>query len=681
MVRILGLSAYYHDSSAALLVDGCVIAAAAEERFTRIKHDASFPSNAVEFCLAQADLTAADLDYVVFYEKPLAKFDRILETSLAVTPRGFGAFRQAVPSWLMIKLHLQREVARHLGGQYRRRLLYVAHHLAHAASAFYQSPFSTSAILTVDAVGEWATAGWGIGKESQLEWKQELHFPHSLGLLYSAITEFCGFRVNSGEYELMGLAAYGEPRYLELFKDRLVDLQDDGSFQLRWTDFAFTDSLRMTDERLERTLGVRRRAVNEPIRQVDRDLASSVQQLTEEILLKMAVHVHHQTDASSLCLAGGVMLNCVANGHLLRNSPFERIWIQPAAGDDGGALGAALWVNHQLLARPRVVHRPDAQAGSLLGPSIDNQDVRALQGAGAVFHQAASPEAAAERVTNWLADGKVVGVARGPMEFGPRALGNRSILADPRSQAVQERLNLLIKSRASFRPFGPAVLKEHASAYFDIPDAVDSPYMLICFDCLPSTTPALPAVTHVDGSARLQTVDGYRHPSLHSILTAFYQRTGCPVLLNTSFNTDGEPIVASAIDAYQCFRSAGIDAVLIGDYWAESTSQPDTVQGVWPYQFDTDNESNKLGLSESIQLRLRVTAERSRFMIESLVLSGVYFFLVTPIGWVRRRLSGSHFSVGGSDQAERDLTGKTKTKSYWRNASLSDDPASAFRSY
>jgi len=675
MVRILGLSAFYHDSAAALVHDGRVVAAAAEERFTRTKHDASFPCHAIDFCLSSTGITAADLDYVVFYEKPLRKLDRLLETFLAVAPRGSQVFCRAVPPWLTTKLHLRREINRHLGGQYRRRLLYAPHHLAHAASAFYQSPFPAAAVLTVDAVGEWATAGWGIGDGATLDWKQELRFPHSIGLLYSAVTEFCGFHVNAGEYELMGLAAYGEPRYLDRFKEQLVDVRDDGSFQLRWSAFAFADSLRMTDQRFEQIIGVRRRADGEPIRQVDRDLAASVQQLCEEILLKMAMHVHQQTGADSLCLAGGVMLNCVANGHLVRNSPFRHVWIQPAAGDDGGAVGAALWVNHQVLANPRVPNQPDAQAGSLLGPSIHDDEVHDLQHAGAILHRDPSNGFPADHVAQWLSEGKVVGVASGPMEFGPRALGNRSILADPRDETVRDRINHLIKSRASFRPFAPAVLKEHASTYFDLPEPFDSPYMLICCNRRPDASVALPAVTHVDGSVRLQTVDAGRHPTLHLILSAFYQRTGCPVLLNTSFNTDGQPIVSSARDAYRCFRSSGLDAVVIGNHWAESVQQPEAVAGVWPEKNTPMDSERTKGAMNRFLLRLVIAIHRVRFALQTALLLGLYVLLLTPIGLVRRRMSDSSF------QTRWDPRHAGNRSTFWRTGEPAGDPSSAFRRY
>jgi carbamoyltransferase len=584
MPAILGLSAYYHDSAAALVVDGRIVAAAQEERFTRKKHDAGFPTHAVAACLREAGLTPADLDWVAFYEKPLLKFERLLETYLAHAPAGFASFSRAMPLWLRTKLFLPRHLRAELPG-YGRRFVFPEHHESHAAGAFFPSPFEEAAVLTVDGVGEWATASFGTGAGNAIRLTHQLRFPHSLGLLYSAFTYYTGFRVNSGEYKVMGLAPYGEPRLAGLIREHLLDLRDDGSFRLDMSYFNYAHGLTMTSPRFHRLFGGPPREPESKLTQREMDLAASLQVVTEEVLLRMARHVHAATGQRNLCLAGGVALNCVANGRLLREGPFENIWIQPAAGDAGGALGAALLVEHQLLKRPRVPDPRDGQRGSLLGPAFtDAQIERHLRSVGAPYTRLDSDEALCEAVAEALAAGQVVGWFQGRMEFGPRALGARSILGDPRDPAMQATMNLKIKFRESFRPFAPAVLADRASEYFTLEPGQESPYMLLVAHVReahrvapPPGTEALwgierlnqprstvPAITHVDHSARIQTVDDARNPLFARLLRAFDRRTGCPMLINTSFNVRGEPIVGSPADAYRCFRATDIDVLALG---------------------------------------------------------------------------------------------------------------------
>jgi carbamoyltransferase len=582
MTAILGISAFYHDSAAALVVDGRIVAAAQEERFTRKKHDEGFPKHAIDYCLAAAGLTAERLDYVGFYDKPLLKFERLLETYLAGAPRGFRSFLHAMPPWLRQKLYLPRELNRGLGHQYRKRYVFTEHHESHAASAFFPSPFEDAAILTLDGVGEWATASFGHGSGNRLTLTHELRFPHSLGLLYSAFTYFCGFRVNSGEYKLMGLAPYGEPTYAALILDKLLDLKSDGSFRMDMRYFNYCHGLTMTSPAFDRLFGGPPRQPESPISQREMDLAASVQHVTEEIMLRAARHVHRQTGQKNLCLAGGVALNCVGNGRILREGPFERIWIQPAAGDAGGALGVALLIWHQLLDQPRAPVARDSQQGSLLGPSYDDQQIKTfLDAAGADYRQCYSDDELCREVAELLAAGKVVGWFQGRMEFGPRALGARSILGDARSRAMQSVMNLKIKFRESFRPFAPSVMEEHAGQYFELPTGQESPYMLLVapvtaeqrlvangqpamgLDKLKDCRSTIPAVTHVDYSARVQTVDADRHGRYRKLLEHFHERTGCPVLINTSFNVRGEPIVCTPAEAYRCFLSTHIDALVL----------------------------------------------------------------------------------------------------------------------
>ncbi len=596
MTTILGLSAFYHDSAAALIVDGRPVAAAQEERFSRRKHDERFPTQAVAFCLQKAGIGVEDLDWVGFYDKPLLKFERLLETYLGVAPRGLRSFRVAMPPWLSSKLSLPRLIRKELGEGYQRRVIFAEHHQSHAASAFYPSPFEEAAILTVDGVGEWATASFGAGRGHRIDLTHQLRFPHSLGLLYSAFTYYCGFRVNSGEYKLMGLAPYGEPTYADLIRDRLLDLKPDGSFRMDMRYFNYCSGLTMTSGRFHRLFGGPPRRPESPIEQKQMDLAASVQVVTEEILMRMARYVHQSTGLNRLCLAGGVALNAVANGRLLREGPFEDIWIQPAAGDAGGALGVAQLIWHQLLGKPRIPASPDGQNGSLLGPVFDDPAIeRYLRSVEAPYQRCEDDTELCEAVASELAEGKVVGWFQGPMEFGPRALGARSILGDPRRPEMQSVMNRKIKFRESFRPFAPSVLKEKAADFFDISAEHESPYMLLVLPVLnlpdppdngaPNTPTGferlqiprgpIPAVTHVDGSARVQTVDQERNPLYHQLLKAFERRTGCPVLINTSFNVRGEPIVNTPADAYRCFRSTDIDVLAIGRCLLRKSDLPD----------------------------------------------------------------------------------------------------------
>ncbi|GJG87198.1 carbamoyltransferase [Gemmatimonadetes bacterium T265] len=581
--HVLGLSAYYHDAAACLLRDGEVVAAAQEERFTRLKGDAAFPARAAAYCLAEGGVGVGDLAAVAFYDKPLLKFERLLETYLAVAPRGFGSFLKAGPLWVKEKLFTDRTLRRALGelagraGAYEGDLLYAEHHESHAASAFYPSPFDEAAVLTVDGVGEWATASVGAGRGSGLELLSELRFPDSLGLLYSAFTYYLGFRVNSGEYKVMGLAPYGEPRYADLILTRLMDLREDGSFTLDRRYFGYVSGLRMTTGAFDDLFGGPPRT---PERALDRrhfDLARSVQHVCEEVVLRMARTAHRLAGLDRLCMAGGVALNCVANARVLREGPFRDVWVQPAAGDAGGALGAAALAWHRALGGARRVARGaggaprDGMGGTYLGPAFADADVAAaLDAVGAVyevFDAASLAGYAADR----LAEGAVVGWFQGRMEYGPRALGNRSILADPRRPDIQSRLNRAIKFRESFRPFAPSVTAEHAGKWFVLDR--DSPYMLFTADVRPARRGALPAVTHVDGSARVQTVRPEDNPAFHALLLAFAARTGCPMLVNTSFNVRGEPVVCTPADALRCFRDTRMDVLVLGPFVLERAAQ------------------------------------------------------------------------------------------------------------
>jgi carbamoyltransferase len=595
MTAILGISAFYHDAAAVLVVDGRIVAAAEEERFSRKKHDASFPHRAIDYCLREGNLEDSELDYVGFYDKPFLKFERILETYLGYAPMGFQSFRSAMPLWARHKLHLSSELRRRLGRRYRKRFIFAEHHESHAASAFFPSPFEEAAILTFDGVGEWATTSYGLGRGNRVELLGEMRFPHSIGLLYSAFTYFAGFRVNSGEYKLMGLAPYGEPKYVQLIYDKLIDLKSDGSFRMAMEYFNYCGGLTMTSRRFDALFGGPPRAPGASITQREMDIAASIQAVSEEIMLRCARKAHAATNMPNLCLAGGVALNCVANGRVLREGPFDRIWIQPAAGDAGGALGVAQLIWYQLLRNERVPDPQDSQRGSLLGPRFNRAQVTAcLDALGARYSAAANEDELCDEVADLLSQEKVVGWFQGRMEFGPRALGNRSILGDPRSSSMQSVMNLKIKFRESFRPFAPSVLEESAGDYFEMDGHEQSPYMLLVapvqksrqldggsqsdtmhgLDKLKVQRSQIPAVTHVDYSARLQTVDAERNPLFHKLISKFRDKTRCPLLINTSFNVRGEPIVASPADAYRCFMATDIDVLVIEGFILHKGDQP-----------------------------------------------------------------------------------------------------------
>ncbi|GAB4135999.1 MAG: carbamoyltransferase [Planctomycetota bacterium] len=582
--HVLGISAFYHDSAACLLRDGEIVAAAQEERFTRIKHDSSFPSNALDFCLRRGGIRPRDLDFVAFYDKPILKFHRMMETFVARAPGGLRRFGQAIPVWVGDKLHMRRLLTKNLGARPKNRYVFCEHHESHAASAFFPSPFEEAAIATMDGVGEWTTTSIGVGEGNRIRLLSEIRFPHSIGLLYSAFTYYCGFRVNSGEYKLMGLAPYGEPRYEQLIREHLIDLKDDGSYRLDMSFFDFEVGSRMTSRRFHELFGGEPRRPESPIEQRHMDLAASIQRVTEDVMLRTARHAREVTGKANLCLAGGVALNCVGNGILLREAGFDDIWIQPAAGDAGGALGAAAFVWHQLLGNPRRPRSSDAQRGSLLGPEFGSEEIRRRLDAKGLAYEVREAEGdLVDRVAGLIADEKVVGWFQGPMEFGPRALGSRSILGDPRSPRMQSVMNLKIKFRESFRPFAPIVLRERASDWFEIGRDRESPYMLIVapvkesrrravdasargLDKLRQIRSEIPAVTHVDFSARLQTVDEERNPRLCALLRSFERLTGCPVLINTSFNVRGEPIVCSPEDAIRCFLATEMDVLVLGNH-------------------------------------------------------------------------------------------------------------------
>ncbi len=597
MTRILGISAFYHDSAAALVVDGEIVAAAQEERFTRRKHDPEFPVHAVEYCLREGGIQPEQLDYVGFYDKPLLKFDRLLETYLAVSPIGFGSFLHAMPVWLRRKLYTRRELDRGLGRRYRGRYVFTEHHESHAASAFFPSPFEEAAILTLDGVGEWATATYGIGKGNRIRLTHELRFPHSLGLLYSAFTYFCGFRVNSGEYKLMGLAPYGEPRFAELIRRNVIDLKEDGSFRMDMSYFNYCQGLTMTSRKFEEAFEGAPRKPESPLTQREMDIAASIQKVTEEIMMRCARHVQRETGMRNLCLAGGVALNCVGNGRILREGPFENIWIQPAAGDAGGALGVALFIWHQLLDRPRPVERLDRQRGSLLGPRFAVAEIRSfLDRVGAGYRSYEDEDELCDYVAAQIASEKVVGWCQGRMEFGPRALGSRSILGDARSENMQRVMNVKIKFRESFRPFAPSVLQERVDEYFEVRPQEPSPYMLLTspvkeavrlrvdetkldgIEKLKLKRSTVPAITHVDYSARMQTVDQDRHGRYYRLLKAFEAKTGCPMIINTSFNVRGEPIVCRPEEAYRCFLATDMDVLVLENCVLHKENQPESAR-------------------------------------------------------------------------------------------------------
>lgn len=600
-MNILGISAYYHDSAACLVSDGQLVAAAQEERFTRKKHDPGFPACAARYCLRAAGLCPADVDYVVFYDKPFSKFERIFETYLAFAPKGFKSFATSMPVWLKDKLFQRTLIAEalneHLGNDvdWSSRLRFSEHHLSHAASAFFPSPFHEAAVLTMDGVGEWTTTSLAIGKGKELSVYKEIHFPHSLGLLYSAFTYYIGFKVNSGEYKVMGLAPYGEPKYVQLIKEHLIDIKEDGSFHLDMSFFDYCTGLTMTNSRFEKLFGGPARRPETGLTQREMDLAASIQAIAEEVVLRLAKEIRTTTGQRNLCLAGGVALNCVANGKLLREKLFDNIWIQPASGDAGGAVGAALAAYHLMLEKPRSIHAGDSMNGAYLGPEFSQREIEERLGkAGAVF-TAEFDEALIDRVAHALVDGKAVGWMQGRMEFGPRALGGRSIIADPRSPTVQKQLNRKVKYRESFRPFAPSVLREDVSQWFQLHS--DSPYMLLVADVLSTkqlpmseqqkqlfgidklnvVRSEIPAVTHVDYSARVQTVHNTTNPRFHRLISKFKELTGCPVLVNTSFNVRGEPIVCTPEDAFRCFMGTDIEMLAVGNSLLRKEDQSRTL--------------------------------------------------------------------------------------------------------
>jgi carbamoyltransferase len=610
-MRILGISAFYHDSAAALIEDGEVVAAAQEERFTRKKHDARFPAAAVEYCLGEAGLELGQVDYVAFYDKPLLKFERLLETYLAFAPRGFQSFRMAMPLWLREKLFqkdlLRQQLKRHADGfDWDNRLLFAEHHQSHAASAFYPSPFEEAVVLTMDGVGEWATTSVAIGRGRELDMVKEIHFPHSLGLLYSAFTYYTGFKVNSGEYKVMGLAPYGEPRFAQLILDHIIDLKEDGSFRLDLSYFDYCTGLRMTGEKFHELFGGPPRKPEEPLTQRHMDLAASVQKVLEEAVLRLTRSLAKETQIPNLCLAGGVALNCVANGEVLRDGAFKRLWVQPAAGDAGGALGAAYAVYHRFCDRPRLGNVQDLMKGAYLGPEFEQPDIeRRLTQAGAKFDVLSDSDLIGSTAAA-LEEGKAVGWFQGRMEFGPRALGNRSILGDARSKSMQSVLNLKVKYRESFRPFAPSVLREDVSEWFELDE--DSPYMLIVADVVERRRRAMteaeqalfgieklnvprseiPAVTHVDYSARIQTVHEETNPRYHALISAFKARTGCPVIVNTSFNVRGEPLVCTPEDAFRCFMGTEIEVLAAGNCLLRKEDQNPALQTRYEGKFELD---------------------------------------------------------------------------------------------
>jgi carbamoyltransferase len=596
---ILGISAFYHDSAAALLRDGEIVAAAQEERFTRKKHDADFPAQAVAYCLEQAGIRAGDLDFVAFYDKPLLKFDRLIETYLGYAPAGFRSFAKFLPLWLGDKLHVRRILRKQLGCEPKNRFVFPEHHESHAASAFFPSPFEDAAILTMDGVGEWVTTSIAVGEGNKLRMLQDIRFPHSIGLLYSAFTYYCGFRVNSGEYKLMGLAPYGEPKYVDLILDNLIDLKEDGSYRLDMRYFQYAQGLRMTNERFDALFGAPPRSSETELSQFYMDVAASVQKVTEEVVMRTVRHAHELTGKRNLCLAGGVALNCVGNGRILREGPFERIWIQPAAGDAGGALGAAQMVHYQLLDNERVAQPAlDNQRSSLLGPAFTRDDVvTVLEEKGLSYEELPVEDELVDRVAELIADENVIGWFQGRMEFGPRALGARSIIGDARSPKMQSVMNLKIKFRESFRPFAPIVLRDRAHEYFDIREDQESPYMLLVapvreerrkqveagsfgLEKLKQLRSDVPAITHVDYSARLQTVDDRYNVRLTKLLRAFEQRTGSPVLINTSFNIRGEPIVCTPADAVRCFLGTEMDVLVLENFVIRRSEQPEELTHV-----------------------------------------------------------------------------------------------------
>ena len=604
-MNILGISAFYHDSAACLVRDGEIIAAAQEERFTRKKHDASFPKKAVEFCLKQGGIRTSDLDYVGFYDKPFVKFERILETYLGIAPKGLRQYLSAMPVWLKDKLRTRANIRKDL--DYKGPVLFAEHHESHASSAFFPSPFQEAAILTMDGVGEWATSSIAQGKDNKIELLQELHFPHSLGLLYSAFTYYLGFKVNSGEYKVMGLAPYGEPKYADLILDRLIDLKQDGSFRMDMEYFDYLGGMTMTNDKFASVFGHPARQSETQLTQKEMDIAASLQKVTEEIMIKMARHIRELTGMKNLCLAGGVALNCVGNGKILKEKIFDRVWVQPAAGDAGGALGVALSIWHQMLGNERLANGKDSMRGAFLGPKFEEHEIRQfLDGQGIPYKYYDDPQLA-PAVAQDLQAGKIVGLFQGPMEFGPRALGGRSIIGDPRNPEMQSTMNLKIKYRESFRPFAPAVLAEKVQEWFEIDS--ESPYMLMVagvredkriamtdeqkklfgIDLLNIPRSQIPAITHVDYSARIQTVHAETNPKFYDLIREFEKATQCAVLINTSFNVRGEPIVCTPEQAYRCFMRTEMDTLVLENFVLDKKEQkPLEEDSNWQEEFELD---------------------------------------------------------------------------------------------
>ncbi len=662
MTTILGISAFYHDAAAAIVVDGVVIAAAQEERFSRIKHDASFPIRAIEYCLAEAGLKIEDLDHVAFFEKPFLKFGRLLETYLAFAPQGLSSFRTSMPIWLKSKLYLSRLIQKGLDHRFRKRIIFPEHHESHAASAFFTSPFDESAILTVDGVGEWATTTLGTGRGNQIHLSSEISFPDSLGLLYSAFTYFCGFRINGGEGKLMGLAPYGSPVFVDQILDQIIDLKDDGSFRLNQDYFDYSVGDTMTSRKFSELFGGPARIAESLITVREKNLAASVQVVTETVLLKIAAHLHRETGMKNLCYAGGVGLNCVANGRLLRESPFENVWVQPAAGDSGGAMGAALFVWHQLLNRKRVA---TAMPTPFLGPAFESAAVESsLRKSQAVFRRFENEDELLEECVQLLVRQKAIGWFQNRMEFGPRALGNRSILADPRDPEMQSKLNQKIKFRESFRPFAPVILAERCEEYFEADRP--SPFMLFASqlrDQKDNSVSPVPAVTHVDQSARVQTVTESENPKLYRLIKRFENSTGCPMLVNTSFNIRGEPVVCSLVEAYQCFMKSDMDAVAIGNCLLLKSEQPPlTDLAVKPIkQASWWPRIKRVWMTATFPIR---------WLASNATLTLIYFLIVTPIGFIWRRFERESFQA-----IDRDAD------SYWKPRDQATDPTSYFKQY
>ena len=603
-MHILGISCFYHDSAASLVRDGTIVAAAQEERFTRKKHDPEWPQATIAYCLQEAGITPAGIDIVAFYEKPVVKFDRILQSSIAYAPMGIRRFLAAMPLWLKNRLWVERTIRQKLPG-FKGKIVYPTHHESHAASAFFPSPFERAAILTLDAVGEWNTTAYGVGEGNRMVLKKAINFPHSLGMLYSAFTYYTGFKVNSGEYKVMGLAPYGKPRYAGLIREHLIDLKPDGSFRLNMDYFDYGAGFTMTDERFHDLFGGPPRHPESLLGERDMDLAASVQLVTEEVMTAMTRHIVAETSMRDLVMAGGVALNCVANGRLLREKIVDRIWVQPAATDAGGSLGAALWAWYHYLGKPRTPRPEDDMSGALLGPAYSDEEIQKFLDTRGAPYRKLSREDLLDTVTDFMASGNIIGWFQGRMEFGPRALGSRSIIGDPRNPEMQTTMNVKIKFRESFRPFAPSVLEEHAAEYFS--GAIKSPYMLLTFpvaeqhrkpmanpntqglELLRQPRSTIPAVTHVDHSARIQTVSRDTHPLYHGLIQKFYEKTGCPLIINTSFNIRGEPIVCSPEDAYRCFMRTNMDYLAMGSFLISKKDQPEWKENEdWKKTMETD---------------------------------------------------------------------------------------------